>query len=129
MCSSDLYSIVVNNHLMTQRKRKRDGLLESLDELQTNRDGSHRERVAQWDETPADVLMKKELQTLLDNTILKLPADYRVVFALRDLEGKSNEETAKIVGISPEATKSRLRRARAFLRTQLSSYLSTIRES
>mgnify|MGYP001576607407 FL=1 len=122
--STWLYSIVTNNCLMKRRKRKLDDLLESLDAPPTNEDGTFVEHVARWDETPADVMMKKEFQGLLDKAILKLPVDYRVVFVLRDLEGKSNEETAGILKISLEATKSRLRRARAFLRMQLSSYMS-----
>lgn len=121
--STWLYSIVTNNCLMSRRKRKMDDLLESLDDPPIDNNGRLSEHIARWEETPADVLMKKELQTLLDRAILKLPVDYRVVFVLRDLEGKSTEETAEILKISVEATKSRLRRARAFLRTQLSPYM------
>ena len=122
--STWLYTIVTNNCLMSRRKRKIDGLLESLDDPPTNDDGSFVERIARWEETPADVVIKKEFRTLLDHAIVKLPVDYRVVFVLRDLEGKSTEETAGMLKISVEATKSRLRRARAFLRTQLSPYLA-----
>ncbi|HCV43246.1 MAG TPA: RNA polymerase subunit sigma-70 [Bacteroidetes bacterium] len=122
--STWLYSIVTNNCLMSRRKRKVDDLLESLDDPPVDSSGRLSEHVARWEETPADVLMQKELQTLLDKAILKLPVDYRVVFVLRDLEGRSTEETAGILKITVEATKSRLRRARAFLRTQLSPYMS-----
>ena len=122
--STWLYSIVTNNCLMSRRKRKLDDLLESLDDPPTDDNGRLVEHIARWEETPADVLMQKEFHTFLDKAILKLPVDYRVVFVLRDLEGKSTEETAEILGISGEATKSRLRRARAFLRTQLSPYMS-----
>lgn len=123
--STWLYSIVTNNCLMKRRRRKMDDILESLDDPPTNVDGSFVDRVARWEETPADVLIRKEFRMLLDKAILKLPVDYRVVFVLRDLEGKSTEETAAILGISVEAAKSRLRRARAFLRTQLSPYMKS----
>jgi RNA polymerase sigma-70 factor (ECF subfamily) len=122
--STWLYSIVTNNCLMKRRKRKLDDLLESLDDPLTNNDGSLLEHVARWDETPSDVLLKKEFQIVLDNAIMKLPVDYRLVFVLRDLEGKSTEETAEILKISEEAAKSRLRRARAFLRAELGPYMS-----
>jgi RNA polymerase sigma-70 factor (ECF subfamily) len=46
-----------------------------------------------------------------------------VVFVLSDVEGLSNEETAKILGMSVPAVKSRLHRARLYLREQLSRYL------
>jgi len=46
-----------------------------------------------------------------------------VVFVLSDVEGLSNEETAKILGLTVPAIKSRLHRARLYLREQLSRYL------
>jgi RNA polymerase sigma-70 factor (ECF subfamily) len=121
--STWLYSIVTNNCLMKHRKRKMEEILESLDDPPVNDDGTFVESIARWDETPADVLIKKEFQATLDRAVLKLPVDYRLVFVLRDLEDKSTEETARIVGISEEAAKSRLRRARAFLRSELSPYM------
>lgn len=125
--STWLYSIVTNNCLMKHRRRKLEALLESLDEPPTNDDGTFVEHVARWDETPADLLIKKELHARLDKAVLKLPVDYRIVFVLRDLEGKSGEETAKILGISEEAMKSRLRRARAFLRAELTPYMTSMK--
>jgi RNA polymerase sigma-70 factor, ECF subfamily len=118
--STWLYKIVTNHCLMESRRRKIDQLLESYDEPSP---AGHEGHVPRWEETPADVLLKKEFQTMLDNAIQKLPMEYRVVFVLRDLEGRSTEETARIAGISQEAAKSRVRRARAFLREQLSPYL------
>lgn len=125
--STWLYRIVTNNCLMKRRRRKLDDLLESYDQPPVTEDGYLAHHVPRWDETPADVLMKRELQKVLDNAIQKLPVDYRVVFILRDVEGNSNEETATILGISVEATKSRLRRARAFLRDQLDPYMTSER--
>ncbi|MEO8168284.1 MAG: sigma-70 family RNA polymerase sigma factor [bacterium] len=122
--STWLYSIVTNNCLMKHRKRKLDSLLESLDDPPVKEDGTFAEHIARWDETPADVLLKKEFRTRMDSAVLKLPVEYRVVFVLRDLEEKSGEETAKILGISEEAMKSRLRRARAFLRKELAPYMN-----
>jgi RNA polymerase sigma-70 factor (ECF subfamily) len=124
--STWVYSIVTNNCLMKRRKRKLDTLLESLDSPPFEGEASAREHPAPWDETPVEVLMKKEFQAQLDRAILKLPVDYRLVFVLRDLEGKSTEETAQILKLSTEAAKSRLRRARAFLRQQLSPYMERV---
>ncbi len=126
--STWLYRIVANNCLMKARRRKLDALLESYDNPPMDADGRTAHNIPRWDETPADVLMKRELREVLDKAILKLPVDYRIVFLLRDVEGNSNEETAKILGISVEATKSRLRRARAFLRDQLSPYMTSDEE-
>ena len=52
----------------------------------------------------------------------KLPAEYRAVFILRDIEGFSNAEAGEALGISVAAVKSRLHRARLTLRGMLSSY-------
>jgi RNA polymerase sigma-70 factor (ECF subfamily) len=68
--------------------------------------------------------MDKELQVVLDNAIQQLPYDYRVVFVLRDIEGLSAEEAGKILKLSVPAVKSRLRRARVFLRERLNPYMT-----
>jgi len=119
-----LYRIVTNHCLMKRRRRKIDSVLESYDEPPPERDGQQVATPLRSDETPVDTLLKKELREVLDEAILKLPVDYRAVFVLRDLEGRSNAETAQILSLSIEATKSRLRRARAFLRDQLFPYVA-----
>jgi len=42
---------------------------------------------------------------------------------LRDIEGKSNEEAAQILGLSLDTTKSRISRARGLLKEKLKIYL------
>jgi RNA polymerase sigma-70 factor (ECF subfamily) len=126
--STWLYAIVANNCLMKQRRRKIQDLedpLEMYDDPPGTDNAPRRMPIAQWDDTPADQLITKELRSILDRAINALPVDYRVVFVLRDVEGRSNEETAKILHLSVEATKSRLRRARAFLRDQLHPYMTS----
>jgi RNA polymerase sigma-70 factor (ECF subfamily) len=60
-----------------------------------------------------------ELKAQLDEAISKLDPEYRIIFLLRDVEGFSTEETAKMSDLSVPAVKSRLHRARAFLRNEL----------
>jgi RNA polymerase sigma-70 factor (ECF subfamily) len=125
--STWLYAIVTNNCLMRHRRRKIRDIEESLEALEspgTTGDGKFAHEIARWEETPADVMLDRELRAQIERAIGKLPPDYRIVFTLRDMEGTSTEETARIVGISPEAAKSRLRRARAFLREELTPYMS-----
>lgn len=125
--STWLYTIVTNNCLMKRRKRKSDLLEESLEAYDTSpgRPGDpSRPQPAHTVETPADVVIGRELKGVLEEAMLKLPEDYRVVFHMRDVEGRSTEETAGVLGLTVEATKSRLRRARAFLRDQLQPYMS-----
>jgi RNA polymerase sigma-70 factor, ECF subfamily len=126
--STWLFTIVTNNCLMKNRRRKLSELEEPLsmyDEPPDERGTGHRNPVARWDETPADLLLDSELKEELDRAIQKLPVEYRSVFVLRDVEGHSTEETARALGITVEAAKSRLRRARAFLRDRLHNYMST----
>jgi RNA polymerase sigma-70 factor (ECF subfamily) len=122
--STWLYTIVSNNCLMKRRRRKLHALEESLEVFDDPPDSRNRQQPAGWEKTPAEVLLDKELQTLLNQAIVKLPVEYRLVFVLRDVEGRSTQETASILNISEEATKSRLRRARAFLRDQLDPYMA-----
>lgn len=122
-----LYTIVTNNCLMRHRKRKMETLEESLEVLDSppvDEKGRFIHPILRWEETPADIVLTKEMRRHLDEAIDKLPPLYRVVFVLRDVEGKSTEEAGAILKISSEAVKSRLRRARAFLREQLNPYFS-----
>jgi RNA polymerase sigma-70 factor (ECF subfamily) len=67
-------------------------------------------------------LLTAELHEKMEAAIDRLPAKYRVVFVLRDLEGLSIEETSKTLGLSPANVKIRLMRARLFLREALAEY-------
>ncbi|MGE5438939.1 MAG: RNA polymerase sigma factor, partial [Bacteroidota bacterium] len=79
--------------------------------------------IADWSVTPDKTVENEELRQILDESIQKLPPDYRVVFLLRDVEGLSTEETGKIAKLSVPAVKSRLHRARAFLRNEINKRL------
>ena len=62
-----------------------------------------------------------ELRRDLSVMIGALPQAYREVLVLRDVEEMTAPEAAALLGISPEAVKSRLHRARALLRDKLLS--------
>jgi RNA polymerase sigma-70 factor (ECF subfamily) len=112
--STWLYRIVANHCLMEVRKRKHEFV--SIDDENGLYDGSY---AANWDSVPPNILENKELKNILDEAIQKLSPDYRIVFMLRDVEGFSTEETGKITELSVPAVKSRLHRARAFLRKEI----------
>ena len=123
-----LYSIVTNSCRMKRRQRKLDQASVSIESPAESTDDDDRDQSVQtipsWRDTPLDSVMDKELRTLLDEAIQELPYDYRVVFVLRDVEGMSAEETGRILKLSIPALKSRLRRARVFLRERLNSYMT-----
>jgi len=121
--STWLHRIVVNAALMKLRTRKRkpeqsiEGLLPSFLD-----DGHHEERFQSWDE-PVDKLMERaENRELVRRQIDALPEGYRTVLVLRDIEGLDTEETAKVLGLSVNATKIRLHRARQALRSMLAPH-------
>ncbi|KPV50092.1 RNA polymerase subunit sigma-24, partial [Kouleothrix aurantiaca] len=63
-------------------------------------------------------------QRQLELALAALPESLRVVFALRELEGLSTEETAAALGLGASAVKVRLHRARLRLRELLAGYLA-----
>jgi len=121
--STWLHRIVVNAALMRLRTRKRkpEQSIESMLPSFLD-DGHHEERFQSWDE-PVDKLMERaENRALVRQQIDALPEGYRTVLVLRDIEGLDTEETAKVLGLSVNATKIRLHRARQALRTLLAPH-------
>jgi RNA polymerase sigma-70 factor (ECF subfamily) len=60
----------------------------------------------------------------MDEAISELPEPLRIVFILRDLEGLSTAETGDVLGLSEGAVKTRLHRARLWLRERLSTHFA-----
>ncbi|MGA9406932.1 MAG: sigma-70 family RNA polymerase sigma factor [Bacteroidota bacterium] len=130
--STWLYQIVTNNCLMKRRRSKIEESSVSIDATESKEDdpepkgdGAHLQSFISLKQTPQDEMVNKELREILDNAILKLPMEQRIVFVLRDVEGQSADEVAKILKASVPAVKSRLRRARVFLRAQLQEYIKS----
>jgi RNA polymerase sigma-70 factor (ECF subfamily) len=72
---------------------------------------------------PESCCSNKELGTLLERAIARLPRHFRVVFQLRALEELSTLETARYLGIPPQTVKTRFHRAKMLLRDHLSDHL------
>lgn len=114
--STWLYRIVANHCMMAARKMKNYQFVS----LENDDDELYGDRyTADWSRLPDKFTEDNELKNILDEAISKLSPEYRVVFLLRDVEGLSTEETSKITELSVPAVKSRLHRARAFLRKEL----------
>jgi RNA polymerase sigma-70 factor, ECF subfamily len=77
-----------------------------------------------WCDRPDEVLFSKEAMEIIEQAMNELAVPYRAVFYLRDVEGLSTEEVAKILRLSLPATKARLHRARLFLRDKVSDFFS-----
>jgi RNA polymerase sigma-70 factor (ECF subfamily) len=124
--STWLYSIVVNNCQMHNRRTRLEQATISIEELGPPTEDAERsqELPATEDLRPDTALLTQELEEALHQALQKLPLDYRLPYILRELEGLSNEDAATVLGLSLPAFKSRLHRARAFIRTALQDFAS-----
>ena len=118
--STWLYRIVANHCLMMARKNKSRPFVSLEDEENLFEE----KYAADWSSIPYKDAENEELKTILDSAIQRLSPDYRMVFLLRDVEGLSTEETAQVTQLSIAAVKSRLHRARAFLRKEINQAFS-----
>lgn len=116
--STWLHRIVVNAALMRLRSRRRrpesaiDDLLPGFDET-----GHFVDSPGEWAEQADALIERRQTRDMVRRAIERLPDGYREVLILRDIEGLDTEETARAIGMSANATKIRLHRARQALRT------------
>jgi RNA polymerase sigma-70 factor (ECF subfamily) len=80
---------------------------------------------ARQDSDPEAAAARAEVRRLLERAMDELPAPFRMVLVLRDIEEMSTEETAAHLGLRPETVKTRLHRARRLLRQSLDRTLSS----
>ncbi|MGB9067639.1 MAG: peroxidase-related enzyme [Candidatus Acidiferrales bacterium] len=120
--STWLISIARNAALQRLRGRRN---IESLDQNQADEDGDFRPRqVRAWQADPEQSHSKAEIRELVEKGLLQMPAKYRMVVVLRDIEQLSSEEVARQLGLSVPAVKTRLLRGRLMLREWLSPHLA-----
>ncbi len=123
--STWIYRITANAALMRLRGRKKDERSVPIDDyLPQFDDTGHRvAALPDWHPAVDEMLLNKELGGLLRRWISELEPDYRLVFVMRDQEGLSNEEVAAALNLSVPAVKSRLHRARLYLRERAKRYV------
>lgn len=119
--STWLYRIAHNACLMRIRKKKLETV--SLDRPLEVEEGQIQRDVTDWSTDPRADVMSEELSSVLTQHINELNPDNRIVFVLRDIHGLSTDDTASVLGLSVPAVKSRLHRARLYLRERLSDYM------
>lgn len=119
--STWLYRIASNEALMLLRRKKNTV---NLDDFQPEdaEETPLPEVFVDWSALPENELLSGESKKALDSAVKKLPESLRMVFFLRDIEGISIKDTAEILNLTETNVKTRLLRARMFLREQLSVY-------
>lgn len=121
--STWLYRIVVNRCRNRLKQLGKHGETESLDEPVSEDEHLTRGDLLADSATPQTALERAELHQLVHHELQGLPLDFRTVVHLRDIEGLSYREMAEVTGVSLEAVKSRLFRARSELRERLRPHL------
>jgi len=123
-----IYRVTASAALNRRRGKWREVETALEEQLPRFKEDGHREGdrayvLADWRQNPEADLLSGETRAILTRAIDSLPAHYRAVLILRDVEELSNEEIAQMIGVSVASVKSRLHRARMALREQLTRQL------
>ena len=120
-----VYRITANTAYQKLRRRRSRRTEVSWEEVAPTFDekGQHAEAALDWSRRLADPAIQTELKSVLSAAIDELPADYRTAVLLRDVEGLSNPEIAETLHVTLGTIKSRVHRARLFLRRRLATYM------
>ena len=86
-------------------------------------------QIRAWSDDPEQLYSKSETRSLVEQGVLKLPAKYRVVLMLRDIEQLSIEEAAAALNLGIPALKSRHWRGRLMLREALTPHFAAKEET
>ena len=118
-----LYKVAKTQCLMSRRKSKfAPAEMLSLDALMPDHGAASPAASKSWAITPEEVVLHRESRARLEEAVLALPKSYRLVLILRDMEQLNTREVAEVLEISEETVKTRLHRARAFVRNALEKY-------
>jgi RNA polymerase sigma-70 factor (ECF subfamily) len=123
--STYIYRIATNLAISELRRRKRRRLVSLSTFFQPRESGDDSCELEMPDAGPLQdvTLVEDERRGAVSRAIATLPEKYRAPLVLRDVEGRSYDEIATILEMSEGTVKSRINRARAFLRDKLQAYL------
>ncbi|HLK56117.1 MAG TPA: sigma-70 family RNA polymerase sigma factor [Chthonomonadaceae bacterium] len=114
-----LFRILRNTYIDEARARPKI-VLQSLDTPMENDEGTALAReIMDWSSHPESLLLAAELDEPIQQALMSLPEDFRLVVVLSDMEGLSYEEVSRIAGCPVGTVRSRLHRARMLLKAKL----------
>jgi RNA polymerase sigma-70 factor (ECF subfamily) len=117
-----LYRTVRNACLMGRRKKAGEPTrLQSLDDVLPGAGGRTRPDAPHPGKNPEQLADNAALRRRLRKALHSLPAPYRAIVFLREMEGLSTREVAKVMGMTEDNVKTRLHRARIQLQKDLGS--------
>ncbi|VTS08846.1 RNA polymerase sigma factor [Tuwongella immobilis] len=118
-----LHRVTVNTALMHRRKQASRELRERSDPMeQFSDEGIHTQPIHGWANAPDQPLLQAERRSLLEQAITRMPEILRDVLILADIEELPNAEVADVLQLSVPAVKTRLHRARQWLRNELAPH-------
>jgi RNA polymerase sigma-70 factor, ECF subfamily len=124
-----LFRIVTNaayQKLRSRQSRRRDVPWdEALAVSMLDGQGRQVVPMSGWSSCVDDHSARQGLRAALTDAIDELPSAYRTVLVLRDVRGLSSHETAELLSLSVPAVKTRVHRARSFLRKELGDVMAT----
>jgi len=124
--STWLTRIAINEALMLLRKRR--GTREvPIAELNTENEVALPLDMPDMGPSPEDSCLKREQERILSAAMNELTPGMRKAIQLRELEERSTEETAKVMGLSVGAVKARVFHGRRKLRRTLNRYVESTR--
>jgi RNA polymerase sigma-70 factor, ECF subfamily len=118
-----MHRVVVNNSLMHLRSRNRhpEEAIQYIDHAELNSALAHdNARI----ERPDQQLQFNELLRHVEDTVKALPDKLKEILLLRDVREVSTDEAAAALGVTKQAAKTRLHRARRVLRESLDGYVA-----
>ncbi len=125
--STWLYSIA-RSFCIKRRRRSKFAPAEE-ESLEAHAPGEEARQIADPSRGPEDALAGRQIEAALETAIGSLDPMYREVLVLRDVEGLTASEVAEIMGLTVEAVKSRLHRARLAVREAVAPLLAPAEEA
>jgi RNA polymerase sigma factor (sigma-70 family) len=119
-----LTRIAINQALMRLRRHKRERVVVPFPG-ERGASTVTPEVVDRKAESPAAATLRAEIRNVVESRIDELPAAFRAVFVMRDVEEMTVQETAECLGIPAATVRTRLFRARALLRAALARDVDT----
>jgi RNA polymerase sigma-70 factor (ECF subfamily) len=117
-----LHRVTVNAALTYRRNRARREKHRVYDPLEQFTDDRRQRFPAEPSRSPDQLILDSEAQEVIENAISRMPEIYHQVYVLADVEKMSNDDIAAILGLTLMAVKSRLHRARLWMRNTLAPY-------
>jgi RNA polymerase sigma-70 factor (ECF subfamily) len=107
-----LYRIAVNTAFYRHRRRRREPSVDAARAMTGNDPPDP-------GDDPADQLLREERATEIQRALSRLTEEFRLVLVMRDVDGFDYQSIARILDVSIGTVRSRLHRARSFMREQL----------